>query len=393
MLEKIFKSRKQKVRLLKFFDFCFLKKKNKVLIVIKHSVDFSGNLRIVTEEFIKLQDDFIIYIYKDGIIHKEAKEYLKNNNVVFLEGFSLYTLFHIITSGIVIVGHTIRDAYISKTCYSRFVVNLWHGVVFKNIELLMNNLNLDKKKLIRNNSKIYNLILSSSKEDKLKMQRAFNVKNVYISGLLRYEILKQDYYYKDQSLENEKIFIEKLKSNKKLVLYAPTFRETNYDPLSELCFDKIVEVAKKNNFIFCIRVHPYTKILKKYKYLDNIIFLNNDQYKETNLLLKYTDLLIVDYSSIWIDFLLLDKPIIMYTPDIESYVLKERGFAYTFSDVIDFNIYKDFSNVLSEIVFLLNKETIEYHLSKHVFHQYDLSFDYRKEFMRIFYLEYKDLLN
>jgi len=395
MLEKIFKSRKQKVKLTKIFDFCFLKNKQKVLVVVKHSVDFSGNLRIAIEELRQNNSELRIFVYKDGIIEKNTKRYLLEQNIIVLEGFTFYTLFHIITSGVVIVGHTVRDAYISKICSNRLVINLWHGVIFKNIELLMKNLSSSKKQLIKQNAKIYNAITASSDMDQIKMAQAFNlnINHVHVTGLPRYEILKNSYQYEDKALEEEATFIQKIKSNKKLVLYAPTFRETTYNPLDDLNFQEIDNIANKNNFIFAIRVHPYTKVSTQLTQFKNITFINNDQCKETNILLKYTDLLIVDYSSIWIDFLLLKKPIIMYTPDLENYTSKERGFAYDFRETIDFNIHKNFDNVLKEIPNSLKQNSINYSRTHSIFHNYDLSFDYKKAFREMFNSQYKDFFN
>ena len=42
--------------------------------------------------------------------------------------------------------------------------------------------------------------------------------------------------------------------------------------------------------------------------------------------LKYMDAMISDYSSVYFDFLLLDRPIIYYVPDLEEYQEKCRGF-------------------------------------------------------------------
>ena len=49
---------------------------------------------------------------------------------------------------------------------------------------------------------------------------------------------------------------------------------------------------------------------------------NSDIYP----ILKYSDGLITDYSSIYFDYLLLDKPILYYIPDIEEYESQDRGF-------------------------------------------------------------------
>lgn len=392
MLSKIFKSRKKKVRIFKIFDFFFIKNKKKILIVVKSSVDFGGNLRIAIEEFIKLENNFDIYLYKDGYLNNESKNYLYSKKVTVLEGFSLKNIFHIATSGVVIVGHSIRDAHISTYYSSRFVVNLWHGVIFKNIELLMKNIEESKKSLIYNNSKLYNLITASSVSDSKHMKSAFGVRAevVSVTGLLRYEILKNSYKSEDKSINSDIELIESIKGNMKLVLYAPTFRESKSNVVNNLDFNLISEVAKENNFVFCIRLHPYTSSIDIKDKFSNLFFINNDIIKETNILLKYVDILVVDYSSIWIDFLLLNKPIVMFTPDIDNYVGKERDFSYNIKEIVEFSVHRKFSDVLQEVLILLKKKNIIYTSTKNLFHQYNLDDNYRKIFINTFNNKYQE---
>ena len=66
------------------------------------------------------------------------------------------------------------------------------------------------------------------------------------------------------------------------------------------------------------------------------------------ILLRYIDLLVTDYSSIWIDFLLLRKPIIIYTPDLETYA-KEHGFIHDFRDSIPSEPLLSFEQLMSSI--------------------------------------------
>jgi CDP-glycerol glycerophosphotransferase (TagB/SpsB family) len=258
----------------------------------------------------------------------------------------------------------------------------------------MKNLTQDKKDLILENSKIYNLLIASSKVDKISMEKAFAVdrEKVVVTGLLRYEILKNNYKVDDQSLQNEINLIKSIKGTKKLVLYAPTFRELDYNILENLNLKLISEFTENNNFIFCIRLHPYSKQIHLDKIYKNVFFINNDICKETNILLKYTDLLVVDYSSIWIDFLLLNKPIIMYSPDITTYMTKERDLAYDINKIIDFNIYYDFNEFFKEMLFLLKNNEINYNHTKTIFHQYDLNFDFRLKFINTFKYKYQEFL-
>lgn len=132
--------------------------------------------------------------------------------------------------------------------------------------------------------------------------------------------------------------------NKKIIFNMPTFHVhensgiTNGETINEgikiknfnyAKFDKLLE---DHNAILISKVHHaeerlITSKMKEYK-LKNILFLSNDDLDKNNLnlyeILNSADLLITDYSSIYGDFLFMDKPIIFTNSDIEQY-RKERG--------------------------------------------------------------------
>ena len=93
-----------------------------------------------------------------------------------------------------------------------------------------------------------------------------------------------------------------------------------------------------------------------------------DEYPETRDLMIYSDILITDYSSIFIDYLLLEKPIIFYTFDLREYE-KLRGLVIDYDN--DIHTPGPKINSLSEI-FSIDNNFIKYDLSKskHFFHKY-----------------------
>ncbi len=113
------------------------------------------------------------------------------------------------------------------------------------------------------------------------------------------------------------------KNNRKIVLYAPTFREkdlTNYT--TELPIDAF---GKMKDMLFLIRLHPQAMgIDPKIKLPSNVIDLS--YYNDTQEILLISDLLISDYSTIVWDFTLMNKPTIYYMYDLESYLKERNGF-------------------------------------------------------------------
>ncbi len=388
MIKKLFRSRRSKAKLFSYIDCFFPKVRSKFLFVVKDRTYFSGNLRVMLETYL-LHSEANIYIYKDGILSPRLKKELETLGVTILHGFNPYSIWHILTSGIIIFSHAPRDAHITKKCKRRKIINLWHGVAFKTIELLMPNIDKQKLSLLKKNSKLYDMLIASSEQDKITNANAFGVPldKVHITGLPRYEILKKDYTL-GTVLQEEEEKIKKIKGDKKLVLFAPTFRENNVSAIKQISSEEwiLLQVfAKQNNILIGIRPHPYDV-----KHLPEIIkdsnhfcLFENSEFTEVNLLLKHTDILIVDFSSIWIDYLLLHKPIVGFAKDYEWYLHKERGFVYDFDSV-----FPDTFTMNIKLLIKVLKEKLQctspvvYKDALNKFHAYTLEYDYAKAIYR-----------
>ncbi len=381
MLSRFLRNRKRKSKFVSYLDSLFPKDKNKILLVVKDRTYFSGNLRVVLESFLN-NTDKKLYIYKDGVCNQNIIKELEILGVVVLSGFSIRAVWHIVTSGLVILSHSPRDAHITKKIRSRKVVNLWHGAVFKKIEFLMDGIDPEKYSLMQNNSTLYDLIVASSKEDKKRIMKAFGVSSnkVSITGLPRYEILK-DSYIASFYLKQQENVVKKLKGNRKLVLYAPTFRESSESPLKQITKDEWIKLnrfAEINEIVFGIRPHPYDKESINIK--DNFYFFRHDDFPETNLLLKNVDILIVDYSSIWIDYLLLNRPIIGFAKDFQKYISNERAFSYDFKSIFPSTFTTTIEDLMMEIKKMLKEDVeINYEQTLKIYHEYNLNDNFREK--------------
>lgn len=117
--------------------------------------------------------------------------------------------------------------------------------------------------------------------------------------------------------------------NKKVILYAPTYRDNDFDKNGCYIAPPItLEKWRKelsNDYIFIFRAHY--EIGKSLNFKDDDFLRNYSDYPETNDLLKICDILISDYSSIMIDYSILERPIYCFAYDYEKY-MKQRGTAY-----------------------------------------------------------------
>ena len=124
-------------------------------------------------------------------------------------------------------------------------------------------------------------------------------------------------YEPDETMD----FIEKLRGYDKTYIYMPTWRNDKSDFIAQAGIDwqRLDDAMKAKNELFILKLHPFTKLdisaLEKY---DNILIYPpvNDIYT----VLPFIDCLITDYSSIYTDFLMMDKEIILFVFDYDQYV-------------------------------------------------------------------------
>lgn len=123
--------------------------------------------------------------------------------------------------------------------------------------------------------------------------------------------------------------------NKKVILYAPTFRGNNIDDAVIPNFLDLNEMHKNfhEEYILIIKHHPATK--NKQEIPEN---LSNFAFDLTNIcnineLIPCTDILISDYSSLIFEYSLFEKPMIFYGPDIDRYN-EDRGFFIDYFSMI-----------------------------------------------------------
>lgn len=121
----------------------------------------------------------------------------------------------------------------------------------------------------------------------------------------------------------------------KLILYTPTFRPDfsfkYYDV--DLCAIKhYYEELTKENYVVLVRLHP--RMMSKSAEVDNLFvkegIVNVTLYPDIQDLLYAADVLVTDYSSTMFDFMLSMKPVILYTPDKETY---NRGFYFDIDEL------------------------------------------------------------
>lgn len=112
--------------------------------------------------------------------------------------------------------------------------------------------------------------------------------------------------------------------NKKIILYAPTWRgykTSKRFPLTQDDFKKLNDFLGGRNWVLLYRPHYLEDILAgiDLTYMDNIVRVDLSEEQDPQKMLVATDMLITDYSSIYVDYLALNRPIAFIPYDLEQY--------------------------------------------------------------------------
>ena len=81
-----------------------------------------------------------------------------------------------------------------------------------------------------------------------------------------------------------------------------------------------------------LRFHPKIKNFSKENISYNGNYIDCSNYESEQALMLISDILITDYSSIMIEFAMLNKPIIFFVYDYDNYMANERGFYFDFKE-------------------------------------------------------------
>ena len=244
-------------------------------------------------------------------------------------------------------------------------INLWHGIPLKKIQhdnvfdkfRHPKNLWEKFKNFPRNISdeKPSHYVLTTSENLRKIFSSAFKTENVLIARYPRNEVLISDeiknIYSVEEKKDRKKILVNKKdKQNKKMIFYMPTFRKS--ETLFFENFDKedFQIFLKKNNLLFCIKLHPKSKLNEEFKNIqsENIMVINKDA--DPYVFLKMADVLITDYSSIYFDYLLLDRPIIFFDYDLKEYLNDSREMYFKYNEFTPGEKVKDYSELKKVIL-------------------------------------------
>src|SRR5699024_3584139 len=148
---------------------------------------------------------------------------------------------------------------------------------------------------------------------------------------------------------------KRLHEHSTVLIYTPTYREeTDQYVRDHLDFADLDRRLATLDAYLVVKLHPWEEIDIGTDEFSRIIVMSPqiDVYP----LLKYTDALITDYSSLYFDYLLFDKPIVFYPFDLTEY-RTARGFYLDYKDVTPGPIATDSDELLDCIEQVVKTDT------------------------------------
>lgn len=263
---------------------------------------------------------------RNSLSSKYGKQY-------FIETESIQGIRQALSAGVWFTSAGL-PAYGTGLHKKRLIINLWHGVPLKKIALLDPNLKkaarIYFKKIFSEN---YTCILTTSHELIPLMARSFAVSEdkIKVWGQPRNDGLFQ----KNDCREILGQLFPDLPEYTKPVLYAPTFRDygqVQLFPFKDFDQKQLEAFLDEKNMLLFIRTHVAEQGSAAPYLGKRIRFLGNEQAEDVTGILNIFDCLITDYSSIYIDYLLTDKPMIFLPYDRQQY-LDGRGMNFDYDDV------------------------------------------------------------
>ncbi len=259
----------------------------------------------------------------------QVYKHMKNEGFNVCRAHSFFGYLYSAMAGAIIISISLNDVNRDSVAGAK-VIQLWHGTPMKTTDIF----GMGEK---------YDMVIVSAEEflhNQLLGDR--NKAPFVLTGYPRNDVLLSI-----QEIES----IERLKAKyhfKKMVLYLPTYRDhvhtdgsthpiKEFDLLKSFDFDidHLESVMKQHCSLFVLKLHPAQTFnddfLVEQIHRSDYLYLVDpeDPLQDVHEYLKYVDVLVTDYSSVYFDFLLVNRPIIFTPFDFDNYVLcRPLNFSY-----------------------------------------------------------------
>jgi len=304
----------------------------------------------------KFKDYNFVWVFKNPKNYKFLEQ--NNNTKVVKKGTKEHDKY-LQKAKYWITNHRVLDYHKPKK--NQIYLQCWHGTPLKklgfDLEKTDNALNTLKELQgkYKTDAKKFKYMLSPSKFASEKFISAFNLKKlkkencIIEEGYPRNDFL---YNYTNIDIKNIKEKLGINSTNKKIILYAPTWRDNQhksgvgYTYKTEIDFD-LLQKELGQDYIILFRAHYFVSNSFDFEKYKGFVY-NVSDVDDINELYVLSDILITDYSSVFFDYANLKRPIIFYMYDLDEYKGNIHDFYIDLKELPG-NIIKTEKELINEI--------------------------------------------
>jgi CDP-glycerol glycerophosphotransferase len=237
---------------------------------------------------------------------------------------------------------------------SQRIVSTWHGTPLKKLGLDIGNVYTRDPNIKKSYIKVaqeWDYLISPNRYTTDILRSSFG----YEGRILETGYPRNDVLYNatpEQVLQIKRDL--DLPEDKKIILYAPTWRDDEYYDAAKMHFELQLDLKKMkevlgDEYILLVRTHYFVSDNMDLSSVKGFAY-DVSKYDDIAELYLISDILITDYSSVFFDFANLKRPILYYTYDLEKYENVLRGFYIDIHSEVPGPLLKTSDEVIDSIV-------------------------------------------
>lgn len=306
----------------------------KIMFISFHGRSYSDNPRAIYEELINdpsFEEFEFVWVLNNNVSHE-----IDNNRTIKVSYKSMRYFYHLVTCKYWVINCRMPEYLSIKK--SQIYLQTWHGTPLKrlahdiqvseNTTFFRSGLSfLEMTRAYDADVEKYNCMISPSSFTTEVFQSAFRISKDKLieTGYPRNDILS------NASEEDVRTIKERfhIPLDKKVLLYAPTWRDNSY-VAAGYEFQLLVDFHRwkeelGNEYVVIFKPHYLISNTFDLADLEDFVYSIPTTVDISELYL-ISDALITDYSSVFFDYAILNRPIYFYTYDLEQYKDELRGF-------------------------------------------------------------------
>lgn len=326
-------------------------KKNLIVFESFLGKQYSDNPRAIYEYLVENHPNFQLYWSVD----KRNINPFKEKNIKYVTRFSLRWCI-LLARAKYWVTNSRLPLWIPKPAHTTYV-QTWHGTPLKRLAADMEEVHMPGT-----NTKKYkqNFLKEASKWDVLISPNAYSTKIFTTAFNFHKEVVETGYPRNDTLINsNTQININKIKKRlklprgKKVILYAPTWRDNEYYSKGKYKFNLQMNLEEMKrtlgeDYIIILRLHYLVAENLNLTGYERFVY-DLSYHEDISDLYLISDIMITDYSSVFFDYANLKRPMIFFVYDIETYRDTIRGFYFDFEESAPGPLVKNSEEIINQI--------------------------------------------